>query len=539
MKPVKILALHLLAMFIMSGCSSIRPQITSDAIDFNRAVENTNNQIAFLNIIRSYERHPRHYTAISDIKGNFTVGASSEIGSSVVLGKSRDYAQDAIGALQNITASKAGNSATPKLGLTYSTNPNYTVAVLESQEFYSGILKPIDPSTLSLLRQQGWDEELLVHLFVENFDIEIKDKINVIRNKEQVEHEVSLVVTIDNDFREQGWRELAKKLKLRAEPGKASESLVLASEELEASGIAKLYEQGLQVKPCTETLNKKFIAQRNETDANGNENTEPLCISGSDYVVTKKQPSAIGLKVVRNKGLTACAKEYIYENFKNGKPKRHYIKDCSENSYKNDLALLEQPTLDLDTLAKAYKEKHKDRYLDDEDKEKKLDAEADADIYQKINLAVLARYLDNCVEAPREFLFTNKGSANAEALGIQQKLPDVCKSKVHMGTRSPDGVIYYIGEYARRLDTLEKNDGKQKKADMRVMLGSRPDPMFVLEAQPEEGAALGAQFQGKNYYIPKGKPGGRSMQIIALAQQLLNLHKKAEDLPKAQLIQIQ
>jgi hypothetical protein len=75
-----------LAAVVLAGCT-IAGRIEHDVVDFNRAVEATSNEIAFSNILRSYKRMPRHYTAISTLQGNLEVVASGDISSAINPGR--------------------------------------------------------------------------------------------------------------------------------------------------------------------------------------------------------------------------------------------------------------------------------------------------------------------------------------------------------------------------------------------------------------------------------------------------------------------
>ena len=157
-------------------------------------VNRTSNVITLKNIARSYLRHPRHYTAISDIRGNFTVQGSAGVSGLFGIGRGNtnslvdtatttatttatEVTNEVLSTLTGTTGStSAPETLTTNLGLTYTTNPQYTVAILESQNLTNGILNPLSAETLGLLVSQGWNSTLLANLLIESMTFEISEK---------------------------------------------------------------------------------------------------------------------------------------------------------------------------------------------------------------------------------------------------------------------------------------------------------------------------------------------------------------------------
>lgn len=91
--------------------------------------------------------------------------------------------------------------------------------------------------------------------------------------------------------------------------------------------------------------------------------------------------------------------------------------------------------------------------------------------------------------------------------------------------RSVQGMMYFLGEYSR---------GKAD-IDRRYRL---PNGQLLFDLNEERGldggaeVAIATRFRGKRYFIPDASgDGGVSLQVIDLLQQLLNLHKSADELP--------
>ena len=106
--------------------------------------------------------------------------------------------------------------------------------------------------------------------------------------------------------------------------------------------------------------------------------------------------------------------------------------------------------------------------------------------------------------------------------------------------RSTQGMIYFLGEYYREANSQGaynlpfRNDEcpnrvRQFRPILTVVNGSGP-------------ALVATKFRGTRYFIPEPAANqcrkdevvsARSMQVVAIVQQLLNLHKSAEDLPRS------
>jgi hypothetical protein len=84
--------------------------------------------------------------------------------------------------------------------------------------------------------------------------------------------------------------------------------------------------------------------------------------------------------------------------------------------------------------------------------------------------------------------------------------------------RSVQGMMYFLGEYSR--------GGKHRYCLPSGQL------VFDLREGVEPGAAVATRFRDKRYSIPDAAiDNGISLQVIDLIQQLLNLHKSADELP--------
>ena len=472
----------LLILLVISGCSSIRPQITSDATDFNVAVANTNNVITLKNIARSYLRHPRHYTAISDIRGNFTVQGSAGVSGLFGIGRGNtnslvdtatttatttatEVTNEVLSTLTGTTGStSAPETLATNLGLTYTTNPQYTVAILESQNFTNGILNPLSAETLGLLGSQGWNSTLLANLLIESMTFEITEKEEEDEEEKKDEKEKkdrkSASYRIENKVRKSGWKELAASLDIGVVAKEGDETDAVYLKSISAEEIAALVEQGMSVRHCK--------------PEDGDEKNKSLCTPGDDKVVYRKVPGSSKLTIRRNSVIKDSTRKYILDGY----------------------------TGDDEKLAKR----------------------------------LLKSYYKNpdCQDNTRSKPLSN-GSKNS---------PENCplEFRLLVNMRSTDGVVYYLGEYMRYI--LDDKDAKP------ILLGGSDveescecqsaESMELFRIAKDKGPSqLSTSIGGMEFRVPPVEKAGRTMQVIGLVQQLLNLNKTAEDLPKANLFQIQ
>ncbi|MEW4448894.1 hypothetical protein [Qipengyuania sp. JC766] len=109
--------------------------------------------------------------------------------------------------------------------------------------------------------------------------------------------------------------------------------------------------------------------------------------------------------------------------------------------------------------------------------------------------------------------------------------------------RSVQGVIYFLGEYVRA--DLKGGDQRLFRLPFEndECSASAPVPQYRKLLSVERGAGadlVATRFRGERFFVPDrdlasceagATVEARSMQVIALVQQLLNLHKSADSLP--------
>lgn len=147
----KKLALVSCATATLAGCQSLRQPLTDFATDYNRLIGDARNQMILLNIVRSRHREPTHYSALGTVTGSLSLTGRVEANVSGTIEDEMDLIPV---------------SVTPSVSMTSA--PTFTIIPLNSADFSRGILRPVSPSVIGNLLNQGWRTEPLAALFVEN-----------------------------------------------------------------------------------------------------------------------------------------------------------------------------------------------------------------------------------------------------------------------------------------------------------------------------------------------------------------------------------
>jgi hypothetical protein len=143
----------LLAFIGLSGCS-YADYLAGHSTEYNVQAEIVKNQNLLNNIIRSAYRKPLQFTDLSSITG--MVSMSGSAGFTVPFGGPR-----------------TGFIFTPNMS--GSNTPTFTVSVLNTKEFYQGILHPIDAQIISFYLNERFPPLVLLTLLVS--EIEFDDHI--------------------------------------------------------------------------------------------------------------------------------------------------------------------------------------------------------------------------------------------------------------------------------------------------------------------------------------------------------------------------
>jgi len=162
--PVIRHAAFALAYLTLTNCAIV-DQYSDRATTYNLEAEQAQEKGILLNIIRSSLRRPLQFTSVASI-----VGSASATGSGGYSGPVNIpfRSSGGTGSYPNLTTWTAGGSLTG--------SDTFTVPVLDTQEFYQGVLKPIPSQYLDLLVQQRYPMDLLFNWFIQKVVVRIEDE---------------------------------------------------------------------------------------------------------------------------------------------------------------------------------------------------------------------------------------------------------------------------------------------------------------------------------------------------------------------------
>jgi hypothetical protein len=486
----KISALSLLAIALVTSGCAFRSQTVGMAMDHNDFVAETTNGQTVLNILRAREREPMHFTSFSKVSGNvtFTAGASTNVVSNGNGGSTQ---------LTTTTATKtgAGNASIDQTG---------TLQELVGTTLGATNISP----QISLQVNSGT-----------NFDIAINANDEFYKG---------ILGTLPNSllvhYLRQGF------------PADLLSHLTIGKLEF----YAEVYPATAQTQDST-TLTKRIFLSDAPNTPDETENVKKFVDAIQcrylSYAIDKDKPRTLPL--ASPDALSGLAPELV-ARLRSSSASGSYSYEAPKAEFK--IALSEPASSDecesiRETLVSDFKQK-----FVAEDYFESSGNSTDKPTPQLGKLLNKASDFQRSGLIDREAL-AGQGGATFESVGFfNEQLKDdyVGNLVIEISFRSIEGVIYYLGEYARndepkpRLKSSTCADGGYCLPIIRLSEASKiePDRRWVT-----------VNYRGKRYAVPlSGKNmddfGGRSSQTISLVQQLLNLTKTAKDLPSTPSVRI-
>jgi hypothetical protein len=135
----------------LAGCAIV-DNFSGRAVDYNLEAEQVQEQTMLLNIVRASMRRPMQFTGLQSITGTESVNVGSTLSAPFGAPAHRPR-----GAVSPDVFGLSGN---------VSGGPSFIVPVLDTQEFYEGILNPISLQIFDYYLEQGFPPEVLFDLFV-------------------------------------------------------------------------------------------------------------------------------------------------------------------------------------------------------------------------------------------------------------------------------------------------------------------------------------------------------------------------------------
>jgi len=135
----------MLGLTLITACAPL-DRFSNKATDFNIQAADVQDRTMLLNIIRAANRYPMHFTELSTLSGTQTasVGGTLTLPFAVLNGGNSVFSAAPTGTLTD--------------------TPTFNIAVLETQEFYKGMLAPISENQLANYVDEGLQRELIFAL---------------------------------------------------------------------------------------------------------------------------------------------------------------------------------------------------------------------------------------------------------------------------------------------------------------------------------------------------------------------------------------
>jgi hypothetical protein len=199
---LKALLIVLTALFA-SSCA-LPSVVQRQTVEYNTAAAAMANQLALMNIIRAEQHLPIFYTSISRLSGSTVVTASGGFNAAIKTASPTDTesltnapattigsttttpaaapagAVNSVAAVNSVTTTvtnlashavtSGGNLYTPSIGGQVVSGPSFDINILDTQQFYQGVLAEVPFSTIELFLNQGFENQLLMRLLIERIE---------------------------------------------------------------------------------------------------------------------------------------------------------------------------------------------------------------------------------------------------------------------------------------------------------------------------------------------------------------------------------
>jgi hypothetical protein len=394
-----------------------------------------------------------------------------------------------------------GGAADPKFvfspNASYQTSPSTKIVPLATADFQKGIINSVTPEILLLLWERGWPKELLLHLMIEKVVMKVPSEIGLEADTDQ-----PCLDLADNRWKE-GW----KKTKLSSRP--------------------------------------KWV----ETSEDGFSHTcefdnEP------EFVKTPEDGEEFGKEFKDFQEFLGWAKLTPYNVQKKGEPVGPSFK---ENNLYGLRVIAESH--DGDLKLKQIKEegpKKGEFYLESKGK-------------SRIQFVMSKTLRPNTVKSADFSRPELVGQSFDDRKGLRlihsvaSEDSDRAKVQVRIHLRSPQGMIFYLGEIVRASGREKKKVEYQKiynnkECDLKTRSLNNKEYAELLRSKGclvpifvgwigEGDAEVAVDLRGDRYFVPAGREppenepiAGRSLMAMALVRALFNMQTSREDLPTTQTV---
>ena len=159
-----LVGLLLIPLGLVSACAHL-DRFANRASQMNVEVADSQNQTLLLNILRAAHRAPMHFTELSTLSGTGTFSGTLAF------------------ALPFATLNNGNSTLSVSPSGMISQSPTFNIAVLETQEFYKGMLAPLTSQQMYMYLNEGLPPTLVFALALGQFELEIdKERLTIENN---------------------------------------------------------------------------------------------------------------------------------------------------------------------------------------------------------------------------------------------------------------------------------------------------------------------------------------------------------------------
>lgn len=473
----------------LSGCA-FGPQLKRIATDQDAMIANAEDELMLRNIVRARERFPLHFLTIVEVNGDAQVTVGGSLGAAFpadALGESFG----ATGALTGSTAGRGVTTVTPNLSASASTRPSFRAAVLATEKFQRGIQTPVSPATIAYYLDAGWPDELIMALFIERLDLYDADK----PDGDKTARLGTIYNEPDGSY---GFGAFLCRYSLASQAARVKTPL---------GPVAAMV-----APPAAESGTSP--AKATQDFVNLIKSDEIMLVDGQ---LTYRSAPKYSVALVPRGDRCGTAVTDADLGFANGEVRGDHVIVSGQSLARSDVVVFFDPADSRGSLRYFYRD------------EMRRDGSCAAGDFTAKTVVDPSRLeaLQRCFPA---------GSV---------KRPR--RVRIDIQFRSVEDIIYFLGEYSRTGDGAYRLPFE----DYRRRCGGEGEaparsPKWIIRVDEGSGGGLiDTSFRGKRYFIPSepaagtagceptGSAGTRSIQVIALLEQLLNLHKSADQLPSS------
>lgn len=145
----------------MTGCGGLIPSssLSSSSLDYNSAIQDASDKLLVINILRARDLAPLHFGDIPSI--HETVQVTAGLTPTFIFGP--------------VHPASVSNSVAPSLSLQDS--PTFEMDNLDTQDFVTGVMSPIQPKVVKYWLDRGLDQRIALLLFFSGVSVSLDQEI--------------------------------------------------------------------------------------------------------------------------------------------------------------------------------------------------------------------------------------------------------------------------------------------------------------------------------------------------------------------------